>query len=163
MSTVTIDVEGADALLANLEKIGQRLPKISERAIENGADEIQYTVKLETPVLSGALSESVVVRPVRGMTNKNGVTYRVTTGGIDGPVGDLFYGFFIHYGYDKNPIYRKGGRIYSVSRRKAKNMARFPMEPNPFVERGFERGRKPAMRAISETLEKQLESFNVTR
>lgn len=136
-----VAIQGDAELIKRLKALKQtEANKIIRKGLRAGAKEILFETQHSSPVVSGALRISFLIKAARRKRGRVGVQVVSGEGHF---VGETFYSGFVALGHRVGP--RRLGE------------ARTHVPPNEFMKQAANKAEPAALRILEETIKKELE------
>lgn len=135
-----VEIKGMKKVAKKLSKLDAKLAKKTlRRGLRAGAKVVGKEARSLAPVKSGLTKKSHKVRAAKGEKGEIKIKVGVGDGWFK---GDTFYAAFVHYGH-------------KVGSRKLGDK-RTTTEPNPWIEKAYDRTKQQAAKKVFETLRDEL-------
>jgi len=143
---------GATELEGLFKSLPERIQKrFMKAALLRGGELLKEAIKAKSPVLTGALRQSI-----ESKVGKGGVLVGTEAGDFR---GDTFYAAFLEYGYMKQETYRTpDGRLFSRKRGQGKAT---PMPARPFMRPAFQSAKDAVRRVVEDEIKHRVEGYAI--
>jgi HK97 gp10 family phage protein len=149
-------VKGGAELAAALRDFPVKLEaQVMASALREGAKEIQTRAKLNVPVRTGKLRDSIKIR--RRNNKRSGFINLLVTAGDRNKKGGAFYAHMVEFGTSPHEIKPKRAKSLFIAGLMRQIVSHPGSKPSGFMRRAFDEGNAPALVLVTDRVRKGVE------